>query len=88
MPTVIIVSSFFVFVAGLVFKAQTSKPRTGSKGLIGEIGVVKKDIMPEGKVFVHGELWNATSKNLIKEGVKVRVIKVVNLVLDVEPVDK
>lgn len=87
LPTVIIVSSFFVFVAGLVFKAQTSKPRTGSKGLIGEIGVVKKDIMPEGKVFVHGELWNATSKNLIKEGVKVRVIKVVNLVLDVEPVD-
>ena len=86
LPTVIMVSSFFVFVAGLVFKAQTSKPRTGSKGLIGEIGVVKKDIMPEGKVFVHGELWNATSTNLIKEGVKVRVIKVVNLVLDVETV--
>ncbi len=43
--------------------------------------------MPEGKVFVHGELWNATSNNLIKKGVKVRVIKVVNLVLDVEPVD-
>ena len=86
LPTVIMVSSFFVFVAGLVFKAQTSKPRTGSKGLVGEIGVVKKDIMPEGKVFVHGELWNATSKNLIKKGVKVRVVKVVSLVLDVEPV--
>jgi len=87
LPTVIMVSSFFVFVAGLVFKAQTSKPRTGSKGLIGEIGIVKKDIMPEGKVFVHGELWNATSKNPIKKGVKVRIVKVVNLVLEVEPVD-
>jgi len=87
LPTVIMVSAFFVFVASLVFKAQTSKPRTGSKGLVGEIGVVKKDIMPEGKVFVHGELWNATSKNQIQKGVKVRVINVVNLVLDVKPVD-
>ncbi len=42
--------------------------------------------MPEGKVFVHGELWNATSKNRISKGTKVRVIKVVNLMLDVEPV--
>ncbi len=42
--------------------------------------------MPEGKVFVHGELWNATSKSMINKGTKVRVIKVVNLVLDVEPV--
>jgi len=87
LPTVIMVSAFFVFVASLVFKAQTSKPRTGSKGLVGEIGVVKKDIMPEGKVFVHGGLWNATSTNQIQKGVKVRVVKIVNLVLDVEPVD-
>ena len=88
LPTIVIVSGFFVTLASLVFKAQVSKPKTGAKGLVGEIGVVKEDIMPEGKVFVHGELWNATSNNLIKKGIKVRVIKVVNLALDVEPVDK
>ncbi len=86
LPTIVVVSAFFVTLASLVFKAQVSKPKTGAKGLVGEIGVVKEDIMPEGKVFVHGELWNATSKNRISKGAKVRVIKVVNLVLDVEPV--
>ncbi|RZB35238.1 MAG: membrane-bound serine protease (ClpP class) [Desulfobacteraceae bacterium Eth-SRB1] len=86
LPTIVIVSAFFVTLASLVFKAQVSRPRTGAKGLVGEIGVVKEDVMPEGKVFVHGELWNATSKNRISKGTKVRVIKVVNLMLDVEPV--
>ena len=86
LPTIVVVSAFFVTLASLVFKAQVSKPKTGANGLVGEIGVVKEDIMPEGKVFVHGELWNATSKNRIIKGAKVRVIKVVNLMLDVEPV--
>ena len=86
LPTIVVVSAFFVTLASLVFKAQVSKPKTGAKGLVGEIGVVKENIMPEGKVFVHGELWNATSKSMINKGTKVRVIKVVNLVLDVEPV--
>ncbi len=86
LPTIVIVSAFFVTLASLVFKAQVSKPKTGANGLVGEIGVVKEDIMPEGKVFVHGELWNATSKNRISKGARVKVIKVVNLVLDVEPV--
>ncbi|MEA3415491.1 MAG: nodulation protein NfeD [Thermodesulfobacteriota bacterium] len=86
LPTIVVVSAFFVTLASLVFKAQVSKPRTGAKGLVGEIGVVKEDIMPDGKVFVHGELWNAISKNRISKGAKVRVIKVVNLMLDVEQV--
>ncbi|MCJ7615697.1 MAG: hypothetical protein MUO43_04075, partial [Desulfobacterales bacterium] len=86
MPTVVIVSAFFVAVAGIVFKSQFSKAKTGAKGLAGEIGVAKTDIKPEGKVFVHGELWNATSKDIIKQGAKVRVVKVVGLVLEVEPV--
>lgn len=85
-PTSVFISGFFVFVAGLVFKAQMSQPRTGAQGLAGEIGLVKKDLTPEGKVFVHGELWNAVSKEPIQAGEKVRVVNVVNLVLEVEPV--
>jgi membrane-bound serine protease (ClpP class) len=71
----------------LVFKSQLTKPRTGAVGLVGEIGTVKEAIMPEGKVFVHGELWKATSKNPIGTGARVRVLKVVNLVLEVESVE-
>ena len=88
LPTIILVSGFFVAVASLVFRAQISKPVTGSGGLLGEIGVVKKALTPEGKVFVHGELWNARSRQPIDLNTKVRVINVVNLVLEVEPADE
>jgi membrane-bound serine protease (ClpP class) len=88
LTTVILISGFFVAVASLVFRAQISRPSTGSKGLVGEIGIVKKTLAPEGKVFVHGELWNARAKEALDENVKVRVVKVVNLVLEVESVDE
>ena len=85
-PTLVVVSGFFVAVAALVFKSHQSKPKTGVAGLVGETGIVKQAVKPEGKVFVHGELWNATSKVEIEKGEKVRVVNVVNLVLEVEPV--
>ena len=88
LPTIILISGFFVFVAGLVFRAQMAKPRTGTKGLVGEIGMVKKALTPEGKVFVHGELWNAKAEKAIDEGAKVRVVNVVNLMLEVELLDE
>jgi membrane-bound serine protease (ClpP class) len=86
LPTIILISGFFVFVAGLVFRAQIAKPTTGSRGLIGEIGIVKQALAPEGKVFVHGELWNATSTEPIDENIKVRVVNVTRLMLEVEAV--
>jgi membrane-bound serine protease (ClpP class) len=88
LPTIILISGFFVAVAGLVFRAQISKPTTGSTGLMGEIGVVKKALTPEGKVFVHGELWNARAKNPIDKDAKVRIVQVVNLILEVESADQ
>jgi membrane-bound serine protease (ClpP class) len=84
-PTVLVISLFFVTVAGLAFKAQTAKPRTGDRGLFGEIGVVRQKVDLEGKVFVHGELWYARAREPIEEGQKVRVTGVDNLVLEVEP---
>ena len=84
-PTLMVVSGFFVVISGLVFKSHLSKPRTGATGLLGEIGVVKEPIFLEGKVFVHGELWKATSKDPIEKGTKVKVVKVEGLVLEVEP---
>jgi membrane-bound serine protease (ClpP class) len=88
LPTIILISGFFVAVAGLVFRAQISKPTTGSTGLVGEIGVVKKALTPEGKVFVHGELWNARAKDPIDKDAKVRIVQVVNLILEVESADQ
>ena len=86
-PTMVVISGFFVFVAGLVFKSQTTTPKTGSSGIIGEVGIVKKAIMPDGKIMIHGELWNAIAKEPIPEGTRVRVLNLENLVLEVEPLD-
>jgi membrane-bound serine protease (ClpP class) len=86
-PTVLMVSGFFVAVAGLVFRSQVSKPRTGDKGLVGEVGVAKSRLEPEGKVFVHGELWNAVAPVSIEAGAKVRVVGIDRLLLRVEQVE-
>ena len=86
-PTLMVVSGFFVVISGLVFKSHLSKPKTGVNGLLEEIGVVREPILQEGKVFVHGELWKAISKDPIEKGVKVRVVRVEGLVLEVEPLE-
>lgn len=85
-PTVVMVSGFFVAVAGLVFRSQISKPKTGQRGLVGDIGIAKSRLEPQGKVFVHGELWNAVAGENIEAGVKVRVVGVDRLLLTVEEV--
>jgi membrane-bound serine protease (ClpP class) len=86
LPTLILVSAFFIFVAALVFRAQKSKPKTGAGGLVGETGIVKQSLAPEGKVAVHGELWNAVAGKNIAVGAKVRVVGVKGLVIEVEAI--
>jgi membrane-bound serine protease (ClpP class) len=78
----------FGFIARLVIKAQRSKPTTGDIGLAGEIGMVQSDIDGTGKVFVHGEFWDAKSQYKIAKGERVRVTSVHGLLLEVEPVSK
>lgn len=84
LPTVMLISGFFVVIAGLVFKAQVNRPRTGMEGLVGELGDVKVAIEGEGKVRVHGELWQARSDRPIEKGKKIRVVSVEGLVATVK----
>jgi membrane-bound serine protease (ClpP class) len=85
-PAVLVISGFFIAVAFLAFRAHMAKPRTGYQGLIGEIAVAKESLAPEGKVFVHGELWNATSDEIVPVGSRVEVIGVENLLLKVRKI--
>lgn len=82
-PTVGIISAFFVTVAALAFRAQVSKPQTGSEALVGMIGVAREELCPEGKIFVNGELWNAIADQKVSAGEKVQVAAVENLRLKV-----
>jgi membrane-bound serine protease (ClpP class) len=82
-PFIIVISAFFLFVAWLAIRAQTSKVRAGKEGLIGELGVVQETLDPEGKVFVHGELWKAVSREKIEANEKVEVEAIQGLLLKV-----
>jgi membrane-bound serine protease (ClpP class) len=84
-PTVLLVSGFFIGVVTLVVRAHVHQPHTGAEGLIGEIGVVKACQGAEGKVLVHGELWQARFTQPAAVGGKVVVEAVDSLVVVVKP---
>ena len=71
---VVTLSAFILLVGYLVFKSQKKKPTMGLEGLLGEIGEVRVELNPIGKVFVHGEYWNAEGQGQIGVGEKVRVV--------------
>ena len=87
-PTVTVISGFFVGVVTLVVRAYVHRPFTGSEGLVGEIGVVKQSLGSEGKVLVHGELWQARFSEPCAEGAKVAVERVDGLVVVVKPLNQ
>jgi membrane-bound serine protease (ClpP class) len=66
--------SFVLIVSYLVFRSQQSKPTLGIAGLVGEIGEVRGKLNPSGKIFVHGEYWNAQADSEIDVGEKVEVV--------------
>jgi membrane-bound serine protease (ClpP class) len=74
-----------VFLMSLVLRAHKNPVVTGTHAMIGEIGVARTAVDGGGKVFVHGELWNAMAKNTIPEGARVRVRDVEGLRVLVEP---
>jgi membrane-bound serine protease (ClpP class) len=85
-PVAAFLALMFGVLARLVIIAQRRKAATGQEGLIGEVGVAETDFPGEGKVFVHGEYWNARSKEKLAKGERVRITKVDGLVVTVEPV--
>jgi membrane-bound serine protease (ClpP class) len=48
------------------------------------IGVALTALAPHGKVFVHGEYWDAVSATPVAQGTSIRVIGIQGLTLQVE----
>ncbi len=76
---------FFLIAGRFGLKAQKKKKMTGMEGMIGEVGTVITDFKKgKGKVRVHGEIWNAVSKEDLKKGDEVKVVAVEGLRITVE----
>jgi len=74
-----------VFLMSIALKARANKVTTGAQGLVGEVGIAQTSLLPRGKVFVHGELWDAMSSSGVPAGQTVVVVAVDGLQLRVEP---
>ncbi len=81
---VLATAGFFAFVVTKGIRIQMKKPTTGIEGLVGQIGVVRTRIDPEGQILVRGEIWTAICEEPAEVGQKVRVIEVIGLKLKVE----
>ena len=75
-----------VFLMSIALKARANKVVTGAQGLVGEIGTAQTALSPQGKVFVHGELWDAVASTDLAAGQTIVVRRVDGLQLQVDPV--
>ncbi|MGD0436983.1 MAG: NfeD family protein, partial [Bryobacteraceae bacterium] len=75
-----------MFLVSIVIRARRNKVVTGAGGMIGEIGVSRTALEPEGQVLVRGEYWDAVASANLPAGARVRVTNVAGIKLLVDPV--
>lgn len=85
-PVVLVVSLFFITVAGIVFRMHFRRTMTGAEGMVGEKGTAYTALAPAGQVYVQGEYWEAVSEEPVAAGEAVEVVAVENLKLRVRRV--
>lgn len=74
------------FLMSIALKARQNKLVSGAQGIIGETGIVRAALSPRGKIFVHGEIWDAVSFSDVPVGQTVVVRRIDGLLLQVEPI--
>jgi len=86
LPVALVITLLCAFVVRFAIRAHRSKVSTGQEGLVGKTATVTEELTPQGKVFVHGEIWNAvTAGGPISHGARVKIIGVDELMLTVAP---
>ena len=85
LPTSLALGGVMLVIVRYVVRAQRERVATGREGMVGQIGVAETDLSPEGKIFVHGEYWNARASGPVPRGARVRIRAVDEMLLIVEP---
>jgi membrane-bound serine protease (ClpP class) len=78
-------SAIILLIGYFVASEHGRVPTTGREGLVGEVAEVREAVAPDapGKVFVHGEIWRATSPDALPAGAHARITAVSGLVVTV-----
>lgn len=72
-PTLALTVVLSLGIVVLATRTRNLKKSGGIEGMIGETGLVKEALNPQGRVLVHGELWEAEADTQITEGERVQV---------------
>lgn len=83
-PVVLVSSLLFIITVTVAVRVHREKADTGKEGLIGKQAEARSDLDPVGQIFVHGEIWNARSKESVHKGDDVTVVGVEGLTLIVK----
>lgn len=84
--TAAVSAGFLVIVVGMLLRVRRSRFRTGWEEMVGAEGEVMGDFARgRGRVWVHGEAWNARSTAPLSAGQAVRVKAIDGLLLEVDP---
>lgn len=71
-----------------MMRAMQRPVETGAEGMLHKIDSVIEPIHPEGRVKVHGEIWQATSAEELQAGDRAEIIAVEGLTLKVRKLEK
>ena len=85
LPVVILAAAFCLFMVGMGVRAMRRRPVTGGEGMIGLVGVARTKLEPQGRIAVHGELWDAISDAPLQPGDAAEVTGLEGLTLRVRP---
>jgi membrane-bound serine protease (ClpP class) len=72
----------------LVVRTHRTQVATGAEGMVRKQAVARTELAPRGKVFVHGELWDAVSEAPAAVGQAVEVVAVEGMTLRVRPLSQ
>ena len=76
------------FLFSIAYRAFRNRVRTGVEGMVSERGVVREELNPRGKVWVHGELWSAFASEPIPVGEEVEVVAVDGMRIEVRRISE
>jgi membrane-bound serine protease (ClpP class) len=83
-PTVGAMAGLVIAAVSMGLRALYRPASTGAAGMLGQVGVVKRALDPEGQVLIDGELWQAVAEDgPVAAGEMVRVARMDGLTLTV-----
>ena len=85
-PVIITTAAVSLFIVGMGIRALRRSPQTGAESMVGAVGVAKTALCPDGKLTIHGELWDAVSDTPIQPGDSAKVLRIEGLTLYVTPI--